>query len=122
MNMISKQEAVKLSAELWSLHKEMNILPPTVTGGSIFWELMIGCMEGRNVSIKELNAMVSAAPSVVRRAIRQMEFEGWLIAQTDVDDFRVRRIIPSEKFLYVADEIAVQCASKLMSRFGGHIA
>lgn len=114
--MISKQGAVKLSAELWSLHKEKNVLPSTITGGSIFWELMMGCVEGRNISIKELNAKVFAAPSVVRRVLRQMELEGWLVAQVDEDDFRVRRIIPSERFVVMVDQLAGECANKVMER------
>lgn len=80
------------------------MVEPTPLGAEIFFALAQAAMADKALRMKELLADVPHAQSAVRKNLKKLEDDGWVIIESVNNDKRAKMIIPTRKFVAHANE------------------
>ncbi len=71
------------------------------------------------LSQAELADRLSITPATAVRLVDRMERDGWVVRQTDSDDARVKRVVPTEKAAQAWEEVSQAGRSLLNQAYRG---
>lgn len=98
----------------WTLH---TMVEPTPLGTEIFFALAQAGLSGKALRMKELLADLPHAQSAIRKTLKKLEDEGWIIFGSVANDKRAKTVIPAEKFILYADEFLSIASDHLRKYF-----
>jgi MarR family transcriptional regulator, transcriptional regulator for hemolysin len=71
------------------------------------------------LSQRELSSLLSIAPATAVRLVDRMERDGWVTRQSDPDDRRVKRVVPTERAAEVWEEVSKSGRATLEQAYQG---
>lgn len=108
------RDKLELFHSIYNVHASMNILDHTRLGHELFWRLLEACSDEISIlHIKHINADGFAGTSALRRVIRILENNGWVVVETHPDDARARVVRATQKLVDHADQCYIEFDKRL---------
>lgn len=114
---VSRPAAIESLGQVWRWWALHTMVEPTPLGTEIFFALAQAGLSGKALRMKELLADLPHAQSAIRKTLKKLENDEWIIFGNVANDKRAKTVIPTEKFILYADEFLSIANDRLYKYF-----